>query len=569
MNSKYLSLMLSTTAALSIATLTLAASAQQPATAGRFHGQKTGISIPGLLTSQAKPSLPHGQKIFRPVLNNLAASDDDYNSLKMEASLQAGAGRQGSVAGEIGLLSLTGGFLYSGAGSNANQDGGYVPLDCALAVGPTTAVEPANVAISFYTKTVTVSKGVPVSANLVPYAIAQDFNTFLNYPHVLGTDPSGQTNYGYLSDPRVIYDEKTGHFVVSMIGIPYQSSNGYWHSPLLFAVSQTSDATGAWWTYQIDNNPYFTSSPTTKGYLYDYPNTGIDDNNIYVTGNVFGWTQNDYLGATLISVDKASLENGTGLRGWIFNGLSSPLTPSKVLSQGPSKASYFLFSQPYSQNSDGSGNIGLYSLVGASNTGTIPVLTKLPNIKVPYYEYPPIALGPGGIQIESLDARFQQKSLQIGDKIYATHCINDVGFPSVRAYKIDGSTQTVSQLINCWVNNTSHDFNPSIVANNSGSAAITWDYTDPNIGTRSHPLPGTQESVRVLTLSGVTAWPALAAGVLAPGSTSTKPYYAYRNGDYSCLQVDPLYQGVIWGVNQNTLDYYTPQNWLFAVKAKK
>lgn len=519
----------------------------------KIHGRFLGVTHPG--HSLFSPA-PHAHKVtvpFHPLLHNKALTMKEYEALKNKNghSLSARNGRDAAFSensfSPLASPSSSNGFLYTGAGLNQNQAGGSYPSDCSLAVGPSYAVEPSNSVVAIYSKTLTDS-----TASLTQLSIT-DANTFMNWPAMQGVDPNGNTNYSGAFDPRVVYDERGKRFIVTYDAFPYVDANGVYHSPMLLAISQSSDPTGAWDTYNVDVAASITTDPINNPTPFlDFPNLGIDDSNIYITADVLGTY---YQGATLLVLNRTEFESGVP-NGSIWTGLNGTLTPPFVRTAGTNNSSYFVFSQPYSTA------VGMYALTG----GTNPVLSTAYSITVPYYEIPPNATQPGGATLDTLDARFQDKIVQVGDSVYAVHSVSSNNFPTVRAYELDGYQETLKQTIDCYRTATSDDFNPSITVNDIGSVAINWNCTD--IGTRTSPLT-TFETIAVATLSGKKPWVAHTKGKIVAGSASDRARYNFRNGDYSMLVLDPTNPLVAWGVNMNTADYFVWQNYIFGFKLTK
>ncbi len=520
----------------------------------KIHGRFLGVTHPGHTLLSLPPHARKAEIPFHPLLHNKALTMKEYEALKTKPTSAFGArnGRnsafgEDSFSSSASLLSSTG-FLYTGPGLNQSQAGGWYPSDCSLAVGPNFAVEPSNSAVAIYSKTLTDS-----TASLTQLSIT-DANSFMNWSVVQGVDPNGNTNFSSAFDPRAIYDERGKRFIITYDAFSYVDANGVYHSPMLIAVSKSGDATGAWDTYEIDMASFITTDPVNNPTPFlDFPSLGIDDSSLYITADVIGNTYAQ--GATLFTVNRTDLESGI-LHGYLWNGLNGSLTPPHVRTSGTNGSSYFVFSQPYSAS------VGMYALTG----GTRPVLSSAYSITVPYYEIPPNAIQPGGATLDTLDSRFQDKTAQVGDSVYAVHCVSSNSYPTVRAYELDGYQETVKQTIDCYRSATSDDFNPSITANDNGSVAINWNFTD--IGTRTHPLTN-YETIAIATLSGKKPWATHTKGKPVAGSDSTIARYNFRNGDYSMLVVDPTNPLVAWGINMNTADYYVWQNYIFGFKLTK
>lgn len=101
-------------------------------------------------------------------------------------------------------------------------------------------------------------------------------------------------------DPRVHYDPYTNRWIIVAVADAFDPA-----SSILIAVSQTSNPTGAWWTYKI-------LADGTGVDWFDYPDVGFNDKWITVSGNMFSNTGGPYGGAKVFVFDKASLLSGAG-----------------------------------------------------------------------------------------------------------------------------------------------------------------------------------------------------------------------------------------------------------------
>ncbi len=454
---------------------------------------------------------------LRPVVDEEALTDPEYELMK---DLTAEDPQPRPDSGPGGILPDSS-LFYVLAGLNGTNTG-WNPPDCTLAVGPNSVVEAANGVVQIYTR----------GAGRLQVSNTLDMQTFMNWTH--------SSPY----DCRALYDP-SGHFIVSYDSRAYKDANGVTHQNFLLAVSQTDDATGAWWTYNFDTIPITSDNPNfVKGDipLFDFPDIGLDAGNLYITANVFG--NKAYYGATLIALDKVALERGGTLYGFHDNGLNSTLTPPFVRSN-QSGFSYMVFPQEFSSK------VGVYAWSGAVSSGKVS-LSGPYSITVPYYAPPPAAVQPGSVLLDTLDGRFQDKTTQVGDTVYAVHAVDDHGFPDVRAYQLDALHDKMAQVTTLYATATSCDFNPSIAANDQGTVVVNWNYTDSN-RTRS-----VFESIRAVVLGPTKSWPAHLSGVSIPTATSAVSLTTFRNGDYSMTVVDPLSQNVFWGINQAAL---SPDLW--------
>ena len=125
------------------------------------------------------------------------------------------------------------GFAFQGLGSSEDYNGEfyfYTPGEPVVAVGPSDIVETVNDAAAVYDK----------SGNKLKEF---DFGTFWG-----GTD----ANPTQCTDPRALYIASASRFAISCSDI----TNSSGPEPMRFAVSATSDPTGAWYTYVAPNTSF-------------------------------------------------------------------------------------------------------------------------------------------------------------------------------------------------------------------------------------------------------------------------------------------------------------------------
>ncbi|MEO8925682.1 MAG: hypothetical protein ABI306_00845 [Caulobacteraceae bacterium] len=170
------------------------------------------------------------------------------------------------------------------------------PPDQGLAVGHGYVVESVNNALQVYT-----TAGKPLLAAPV------SMNKFFNQPSEFNRT-TGERG-PFLSDTRAYYDYATGRFFVTEWAT-LNDANG---NPLnvsiqFFAVSQTSNPTGAWNLFSYETtNPQFAGCPCFP----DFNQLGMDASSVTITNNLFGIGTNAFVGAVLYIFPKQAVEAGT------------------------------------------------------------------------------------------------------------------------------------------------------------------------------------------------------------------------------------------------------------------
>lgn len=86
---------------------------------------------------------------------------------------------------------------------------------------------------------------------------------------------------GVAFDPRVIYDPGAGKFIMVVLYGNVSDS-----SRVLIFFSKTDDPTAGWNFYTLSGNPF------NSGEWTDYPNIGVSNDELFITGNLFNNAQN-------------------------------------------------------------------------------------------------------------------------------------------------------------------------------------------------------------------------------------------------------------------------------------
>ena len=171
------------------------------------------------------------------------------------------------------------------------------PPDQALAVGAGKVLEVVNNALMVYD---------PSGNPLLPTPVATN-KFFLQFSEINRT--TGERG-PFLSDPRAYYDAPTGHFFV----VEWATLNDTQGNPLnisvqFLAVSQTSDPTGSWFIYNFETTHQDLAGCPCEP---DFNQLGLDANGVFITQNLFGIANLNFVGASLYALPKVALENGSG-----------------------------------------------------------------------------------------------------------------------------------------------------------------------------------------------------------------------------------------------------------------
>ncbi len=185
------------------------------------------------------------------------------------------------------------------------ESSGSVPPDPELSVGPNHVVAVVNVDFEIYDRNGASLTGGPIS-----------FSSFFS--------PLGLPVSGTYFDPNTQYDEETGRYVIAIdFKDDFSGSSLY-----LMAVSQTSSAAGSYWLYAFTVNA---SDPTQ---WMDYPHLGVGRDALYMGGNMFTFSGDNFTNARIWAFDKNAMYSGAAAS-VVERGLGSgAFTPQPVKLHG-------------------------------------------------------------------------------------------------------------------------------------------------------------------------------------------------------------------------------------------
>ncbi len=295
-----------------------------------------------------------------------------------------------------------------------NQIAFTTPPDNALAISNGgRIVSSDNRTIEYYTET-----GVYVMIN-------EQHDDFFNDPGLNGN----------IFDPRLIYDSGADRFIFVIL----HGSNSA-NSLVITCFSQTNNPQDGWNVYYLPGSPFNTNSWT------DFPQIGVSDNELFISGNMF--TDNFSFDQTvLFQVDKTSGYNGSTLNWQIWDDIEDgvgssafSLVPMSYGQQGNYGPGIYLAS-----SRPGGGNrITLYEVtdvIGSSNEQLLAF-----NINVPSYDVGGDALQLGtSNQLDIGDCRMQQ-GFYLNGTVHAVHGAEfQNGFNGIRYYRIPVANTSATQ----------------------------------------------------------------------------------------------------------------------------
>jgi hypothetical protein len=212
-------------------------------------------------------------------------------------------------------------------------------------------------------------------------------STFFNEPPAFSTV--------LISDPRVYYDPSTNRWFATELEFNLKTGK---ESHLDIAVSTSGNPAGSYRLYRID-----TTDPT--GYecpcFSDYPILGIDQYNLYISGNEFSISGTAFNGAEIFAISKSQLETGAKKPNYVrFGSLSIggalAYHAEAAITYGNAPAEYFMAS--LDPNSTFDNRLGVWALTNQQSVTTgkgMPQLTSTV-ITSETYGFPPNAVTPPG-----------------------------------------------------------------------------------------------------------------------------------------------------------------------------
>src|SRR5437762_3736390 len=222
------------------------------------------------------------------------------------------------------FIAQTIGLTFDGV-TGPTQTGAFPP-DSMGAVGPSQFLIFVNGRLRTFNKTTGAADGV-INAD----------------PDIFFSSVMTNAPVNFTSDPQVRYDRLSGRWILIIIDVPSSSSNSVGDMPnrVLIAVSNAASAgvitaNTVWSFYFIPQN---TVGGANTGQFLDYPSLGIDNNALYIGGNMFGATSGNFTGTSAFVVRKSSVLNGgpivvTAFRGLITGG-DGPDSPRGVDNYDP------------------------------------------------------------------------------------------------------------------------------------------------------------------------------------------------------------------------------------------
>lgn len=333
--------------------------------------------------------------------------------------------------------------------------------------------------------------------------------------------------FGYtdqtIFDPRVVYDRTWNRWVITAEAFP-QANGVQFH---FIAVSKGSDAQGSYYVYRVPVQGF--------GGFFDYPQLGLDQDAAIVTANIFSPTS--YVRSVAFGIGKAQIYNGLGFSVPVFF-LGTPGTVAPPIVEDNNTNAFLVAASPADNT-----HLKVFKAANLGRSGAN--ISGPANVTVDAFSAPSPAAQPGTDQtLDTLDARFQNTSTQIGNQLLNVHAQGSQSTPTW--YQINTTTNALTAAGLFYETGTSLDFNPSIVGSAVGGTGdnpigrffVTWSATDlGGANTTPHQVRvkgSGRLATDATTFSGGSTFGPTASTFYNPDADPVG-----RWGDYSAVTIDP------------------------------
>jgi hypothetical protein len=403
---------------------------------------------------------------------------------------------------------------FDGLGNGGGYTPNAAPPDTNGAIGATQYVQWVNEAFAVYDKTTGARIAGPTNGNQLFQALGATHQCAVN-------------NDG---DPIVQYDKANNRWVLTQFSVTNGTTKGFYQC---IAVSQTSDATGAY-------NVYAFKEPNFN----DYPKFGVWADGYYATYNMF--SGNTFVGARLCSYDRAKMLTGAAASEQCFQLSSSfggvlPADIDGTIAPPAGSPEYFV--------NFGANSLNVWKLHVDFTTPANSALTGPTTLSVAAFS----EACSGGTCIpqsgttQKLDSLADRLMYRLAyrhfadghEAIVVNHSVNPGTGPlsGIRWYelRISGGTPSVFQQGTYAVDSNSR-WMGSIAMDKVGNIAVGYSVS----GTALQP------SIRFATRAPGDAAGTLGAESSIIAGTGSQTATLSRWGDYSAVTVDPVDDCTFW-----------------------
>ncbi len=488
-------------------------------------GQEMELSViealgPGV--SRAVRELPRAQQQPVDLVREINPRQNKSSFLQGNVTLEQSGpdallARQATNAGRTPApsLNIEGMDISEGCGSCA-------PPDTVGEVGPNHYIQMVNSAFSIYNKSGTRLAG-PTNINAL-------------FTNAVATPRCNATNSG---DPIVLYDQQADRWLLSQ----FVSSSPY---ALCFAVSQTPDPTGAYWTYQFNLSQ-----------LPDYFKVGVWPNAYYIGAN-----ESTY---TAYALNRAQMLVGGPANGVVFTGQNNFLMPADLdgTTLPPAGSPGFFYTFKDSATHGGAADrIEVFALNPNFATPASSTLTLAASINVTPFAYTvcgffQLSCVPQLGTTAKLDAVSEWPMFRLAYRNFGTHeamvgnwTIDDAGDPNaatgraaIRWFELRRIGAAAWSLYQEGTHAPADGlwrFMGSITQDKDGNIALAYSTS----GTTINP------SIRYATRLATDPLGTLQAEQTLIAGTGSQTSSHSRWGDYSAMNPDPADDCTFWFTNE-------------------
>lgn len=456
-------------------------------------------------------------------LRSLAPLEEDrsegHHEKPLRLILQQGAGAtradgalQTSASPAVSVGNI---FSFDGLGVGGGYTPNAAPPDTNGAVGATQYVQWVNESFAVYDKATGNKIYGPAAGNTLFQALGS-------------THPCAVNNDG---DPIAQYDKAAGRWVLTQFSVTNGSTKGYWQC---VAVSQTSDATGAY-------NVYAFNYGTTQ--FNDYPKLGVWSNGYYITFNIFNNGQT-FAGSKLCAYDRSAMIAGTAANQVCFQ-LSTAyggLLPADIDGNTAPPAN-----APETFVAFGTNVLQVWQMSNVNYTAGTATLTGPSNIAVAAFS---AACNGGGTcipqsgtsqQLDSLADRMMYRLAyrNFGDheSLVVNHSVTAGTSVGIRWYELRNisTTPTLYQQ-GTYAPDANYRWMGSAAMDHDGNLAVGYSLSSSAL----HP------SVKFAARAAGDALGTLGAEMTIKDGTGSQTTGLSRWGDYSSISVDPVDDCTMW-----------------------
>jgi hypothetical protein len=328
----------------------------------------------------------------------------------------------------------------------------------------------------------------------------------------------------------VQYDKAANRWVLSQFAVP-GGTGGYWEC---VAVSQTSDATGAWYLYAFQYSQF-----------PDYPKMGVWPDAYYVTFNMF--TTNSFAGARMCAYDRASMLAGQAATQQCFqkSNFASVLPADLDGSTAPPANS-----PNYMVTRSGRNMLGMFKFHTDWNNAAASTLTGPINFAVASYSMAcnggACVVQPGTRQkldslADRLMFRLAYRNISGVERMVVNHSVTANRTSGVRWYEIRGMAGTPAVFQQgTYAPDKSYRWMGSVAMDKQGNLAVGYSFSS---GTK---YPGLAYATRLASDAPGT----LGAETVLVNGAGSQISGLDRWGDYTHMSVDPTDDCTFWYVGQ-------------------